>query len=155
MVSVDLFITFSVTQQNAPRVTLISYKPCRSVTPLCFLIFLRQKLSFMALRHIFKDISYLFSVSDMTELLKFHHLFQGLLVAILYCFINKEVRWMHSHVEQHLNLISTIAAVPSSPFIAKINETFLIISVLIANPYRSFHIFKSFFFVPLHYFAIY
>ena len=51
----------------------------------------------------------------MTEILKLHFVFQGLLVAILYCFINKEVRQMCFHVKMHLHLISAIVGVP--PFL--------------------------------------
>lgn len=76
----------------------------------------------------------------MTELLKLDLLFQGLLVAILYCFVNKEVRQMCRHVEHHLNLIAAITALPSSPFKDKINETFLIISVPIVRLHRPFYL---------------
>ena len=76
----------------------------------------------------------------LSELFKLCLLFQGLLVAILYCFVNKEVRYVCLHERHHLNLISSITAVPSSLLRDKINETFLIISVPIASLYRPSHL---------------
>lgn len=46
------------------------------------------------------------SMETPTQLLKpCSSLLQGLLVAILYCFVNKEVRWMCPCVERRLNVI--------------------------------------------------